>query len=541
MLDITLKMIPEMESQPAGQHGYSSPKRASSSPRAHSSPRARSSSRARSKSKTEGSEAAMQQFVHSHMMNILQPFIEQIGCIEEALENLKGGLSETVAGAAQHQIQIEAHNNKLSELDCGLAKLNAHLEATREELSRTDRSLTELAADAGHRKIGLAHIEEKLQTVEASVSGLQSAQADSCSDISKLQRSQQDIEKKLSEHVETRLNNIHRFCKDLSTQQADLTESFRPLKALGESNQQALKQLSSAVDKKHAQDYETFQCLNQHAKGFEAKLGLLSGDLQRQGESMKSHDKEFQRLRTEIAPCVTQLHKAHANDSEALLSLKEYARRLGKAEKDVSQLRGDSAAGFHKIESFFRDIQDKADKNNSDIVDLRNTHEGNARLLHSCGQRVTDLECEHLKLSKRSDSIQVDVQGLAFWQNGATEKLEAHASELARLQTEMQASKKTLEATDIDVESLRKELDTTQKSHSRFESRLDTHQKYFSGFGKGLQETHRKVAGDSGHMPAKAGTVLASMMLPAVPVTPRSSSGLSPRRRKPTVQMCEER
>jgi len=480
----------------------------------------------------------MQQFVHSHMMNILQPFIEQIGCIEEAIENLKGGLSETVAGAAQHRIQIEAHTNKLSELDDGVAKMNARLEATCAELSRTERSVSELAADAGRRTIGLTHVEEKLQAAEANLGGLQSAQADSCSNICKLQRSQQDIEKKLSEHVETRLNNMHRFCKDLNTQQADLAESSRTLKALGESNQQALKQLSSAVDKKYAQDYETFQCLNQHAKGFEAKLGLLSGDLQRRGESIKSHDREFQRLRTEIEPCVTHLHKAHANESEALLSLKEYARRLGKAEKDVSQLRGDSAAGFNKMDSFLRGTQDKEDKNISDIVELKNAHEGNAKQLHSCGQRVADLEYEHLKLSKRSDSIHADVQGLAFWQHGATEKLEAHDSELARLQTEMQASKKTLEATDVDVDSLRKELDTTQKTHSRFESRLDNHQKYFSGFGKGLQETHRKVAGDGGHMPAKAGTVLASMMLPAVPVTPRTSNGL---RRKPTAPMFEER
>lgn len=486
----------------------------------------------------------MQQFVHSHMMSILQPFIEQIGCIEEAIETLKGGLSETAAGTAQHRVQIELHNNKLSELDCGLAKLGSHLDATRDELSRTERSVSEIAADAGKRRIGLTSVEERMKTAEAALSGLQSKQADSCSDICKLQRSQRDVEKQLSEHVETRINNIHRFCKDLNTEQANMRESFLSLKALGESNQQALQQLSSAVDKKQAEDNESFQCLNQHAKGFEAKLGLLSGNLQKQGESMKSHDKEFQRLRTEIAPCVTQLHQSQAGQSEALLSLKESARRLGKVEKDVAQLRSDSGAGFQKMDTVLRSIQDKADKTTSDIVDFKNTNEGNARQLHSFGQRVTDCEYEHSKLSKRADGIHSEVQGLAFWQHGATEKLEAHDSELARFQSDMQGSKNALQNTDADVESLRRQLEAAQKSHWRLESRVENVQKYFSGFGKGLQDTHRKVAGEGGCMPAKAGTVLASMMLPAVPpTTPRSNSGLSPRRRKPTCTVLphEER
>eukprot|EP00440_Ansanella_granifera_P050573 gb/GFBE01054814.1/.p1 GENE.gb/GFBE01054814.1/~~gb/GFBE01054814.1/.p1 ORF type:complete len:531 (+),score=143.71 gb/GFBE01054814.1/:1-1593(+) len=475
------------------------------------------------------SEGLMQEFVHRHMMSILRPFVEQIRDLQGEVEQLGSHASQSRVEVNKHREQLAQHQGYLSQMDALTRDLDGRLEATRGDLVAVERKSDECATDHGKTKAWLCKVEEKLQAACGEVEACKSTQQDSGSDVHRLQVGLKEVERKLSEQVDTRLNNLHKFCKDLNAQQADQLSALHQTKIFAESTQQALKQLVCKVEKMHEEDMEKFDCLHQHAKGLEAKLCLQSRDAQRQGDALKQCDKELQRLGSEFGKLMT-FQQLHVNHSEVFLSLKETTRRVAQVEEAVADLKSHSASELQRFDDQLRIASEKVEETASSMQSLKTAQEKHSEQLRESAQRFCDTEHASAQILKRADLLGEEVQSLALWQQGATDKFEEHGALFQQLQKELQQEKNKLDRTSFTVDGMRGDLEATHKAISKLDSRLDVVQKYFTGFGKGLQETTRQVASEGGTLPAKAGFSLIQAGLPVLPGTPRGS--LSPRRRR---------
>merc|ERR1712039_230818 len=175
-------------------------------------------------------------------------------------------------------------------------------------------------------------------------------------------------------------------------------------------------------------------------------------------------------------------------------------------------------------------LDEKAEKNSSDMQRLKETLQSHGDQIQSATLRATSMENDNRKFGKRLDAFDRETQSLNLWQQGATEKFEAHAADLERMQSELQQAHKGLDSTNANLDGTKTELASAQEVLTKVSSRLDLLHKYFHGLGKGLQETHRHVAaGDSGMLAPKVGLGTA---LPMIPGTPRGTTVASPRRQK---------
>merc|ERR1712039_272757 len=176
-------------------------------------------------------------------------------------------------------------------------------------------------------------------------------------------------------------------------------------------------------------------------------------------------------------------------------------------------------------------LDEKAEKNSSDMQRLKETLQSHGDQIQSATLRATSMENDNRKFGKRLDAFDRETQSLNLWQQGATEKFEAHAADLERMQSELQQAHKGLDGTNANLDGTKSELVAAQEVLTKVSSRLDLLHKYFHGLGKGLQETHRHVAaGEGGMLAPKDGF---GMALPVIPCTPRGTSvKASPRRQK---------
>mmetsp|Transcript_17730 Transcript_17730/g.31644 ORF Transcript_17730/g.31644 Transcript_17730/m.31644 type:complete len:540 (-) Transcript_17730:161-1780(-) len=476
-----------------------------------------------------GDEDVMQDFVRLHMMSILHPFAEHMRELQGQIERLSGHMAQAQHDVSQHKSRLDQHDDQLLMARNGAAELNSRVDATQADLSTVAKE--KAALDTGHKmtKATLAKAEERLKTAELAVEALQHGHREATALTSKLQNGLSNTDQKISEQIEVRLNNMHTYCKELNDRQADLLQTVQQNRANIDSTGQSLEKLTQMLEQRRQSDLESFSCLNDHAKGFEAKLTNTNQTLQRHAENVKAVDKAVQQMKTLTGQLVS-VQQLHAQQSEVTLSLKEHSRRLGKAEEDIAHTRGEAANEKQAVGDLLRKLGERADVSASDIQRLKEVQGQQANQIQTAGRRSSDIETEQRKLWKRIDADEREMQSMALWQKGATDKFEEHSSELEQAHCDFRQARKSLEATDTNLNGVKADLDAARDIISKLGLRVDLCYKYFHGFGKGLQETQRHVAGgECGMLPPKSG-MGQSMNLPMIPRSPRAA--MSPRKAK---------
>lgn len=476
----------------------------------------------------DGVEDLMQDFVRLHMMSILHPFAEQIRDIQAQTQELTLEMAQKCLQVENHKTRLDDHEHRLSAVSTAATEANTRLESTQAELASVRKEESKLGGGQELTKAALNQANEKLQSVVSTMEALQQSIQDTDGKVCKLQGGLADTDAKIAGQVETRLNNMNSFSKELHDKHMDLQQTCQQVKAFGETASQNLNKLMMSIDRQRQEDLEKFNCLSAHASGFEAKLNESSHTMQKHAENLKAMSKEFQQLKDRAAQLVTA-QQMQTMQSEVVLSHKETARRLGKLEEDINQQQSDFGAEKQTTAGFMQNLAEQADKNASDVNRLKEILQSHTEQLQSSALRTTGLENDQRKCGKRLDASDREAQSLSLWQQGATDKFEVHSAELERTHGELQLAHKGLEATNTSIDGMKGDLSTAQEVMSKIGSRLDLLHKYFHGLGKGLQDTHRHVAaGEGGMLAPKNGF---GMALPVIPCTPRGTMA-SPRRQK---------
>lgn len=485
-----------------------------------------------------GDEDLMQDFVRMHMMSIFQPFADRMHELQAQVQQLTGDLHSTRELADAHATRLDENHQQLSTLQTGAAVIEERLEKAHTDLLNAKRERTRLDGNHEMTRATVGKTKEMLGQLDKSLATLRESLEKESVRIAALEVTVPEVEKRVTEHMETRLDKQGRVCKDLNERQADILKTCQQAKSTAENAAQALKKLSGTTEQRAREDSDNIADLRERTSNLETKLLDAGQDLRKNCDGLKSIDREVQNLRT-WADQVAAVRQLHDQQSELATALDTQGRRLDRAEDDISQLRSDTAQERQAQCSEFRGLEDRLSQNMDDLLQWRDRQRTQADLLTSTGQRLNNLENGQKDLERRAGASEEEIQNLISWRHGASNQLSAHESTLGLVHSDMDHAREKIEGCNTGIRSLQGELNAEREVLAKLGSRLDLCQKYFNGFGKGLQDTHRQIVGTEGGMlPSKMGGGAALPMLPKTPRTPRAVAPAltaSPRRDRKSV------
>jgi len=291
---------------------------------------------------------------------------------------MKGALYEMEARVvkfaekmAKQNAKIEEQEHELQNLSSSVAAKDTRMTAMHQLLLATRAEASDIRGNTDTTKGALDKLDDKWQGTISLLQNLQLQQDKHSSEIRKLQHAIAAADQKASDLVETRINNLNSFCKELCNQQRDMETAITQLKSHEEETRDKLKHTVSVHDQ-HRQDViEKFGLRDVRTKAIEAKLTTLAQELEKPITNIRATDKEVAHLKSKVA--ILESQNFHNQISELCDALKDLGRRMASAEEEVVQVRRKSAEQFHMRDKLLRKLDDKATKHSIDINELMST------------------------------------------------------------------------------------------------------------------------------------------------------------------------
>jgi len=489
---------------------------------------------------TEDDEV-MQEFVQSHLVSTLNPMTEEIGQMKGALYEMEARVVKFAEKMAKQNAKIEEQEHELQNLSSSVAAKDTRMTAMHQLLLATRAEASDIRGNTDTTKGALDKLDDKWQGTLSLLQNLQLQQDKHSSEIRKLQHAIAAADQKASDLVETRINNLNSFCKELCNQQRDMETAITQLKSHEEETRDKLKHTVSVHDQ-HRQDViEKFGLRDVRTKAIEAKLTTLAQELEKPITNIRATDKEVAHLKSKVA--ILESQNFHNQISELCDSLKDLGRRMASAEEEVVQVRRKSAEQFHMRDKLLRKLDDKATKHSIDINELMNTQKADIDHLNALQSTLAPLLMKtRQQNAEEGGSEAAPDSGLTFDQElkelrettaNQKEQLDKAQNKLD-LMSHLLESLKQKEQRDIDTSNtqlngLQEEVGDAHALLNKLDARVEMVQKYFTGLSRGLQDTHSVLTGDSSALPQKN-----VKQLPTLPANTPRNALMSPSPRKPS-------
>jgi len=204
--------------------------------------------------------------------------------------------------------------------------------------------------------------------------------------------------------------------------------------------------------------------------------------------------------------------------------LETHTCRMEKMETDIANISSESVSQRQLQSCELSQLEQTVSKQIADTVRWIETQRAHVELLSSAGQRLQNLENGQSEFRAFTDNAEMQLSGLAAWQQDTAKDIEVHSIAIEAAQADLSKAAKGVDSAVEGLQGLKVELSAERDSLAKLGTRVDQCYKYFNGFGKGLQETSRQIlSADSGMLPPKVGGGCAAMLpLPALPTAPKA-------------------
>jgi chromosome segregation ATPase len=341
--------------------------------------------------------------------------------------------------------------------------------------------------------------------------------------INGVERLLADTEKKIAEEMELRLNKQGRACKDLVERQAEVMKACDQAKTLGERANSALKKLTHEHECQKQLDLNSLSGMRDSMSGLVEKLSVVDQDVQELAQKSKSIDREVQHLKT-WTDQLNGIEELHEEQSQSIALIKEQTGRFDDVEIQLKELRREADSHRHQQNAELNSLEQRIDKNISDTVRWLDTQKAHVDIISSTGSRLQDLERHQCRFSDFVEHTEEELRSIASWQQEAGKALEAHGNDIVAARASLSQTEQNIQGSSVLLQGLRSEFNSERDTLGKLAARVDQCYKYFSGLGKGLQDTQRQIlSAENGMLPPKMG----GMLLPSIPVAPRTPRGNS--------------
>jgi chromosome segregation ATPase len=460
----------------------------------------------------------MQDFVRLHMMSILQPFAERLRDQQAQVQQLTSELRQDQEVAEARGLVLNRHEDEVASLRSEKCRQAEQLHTCQAELAAVKKEKNRLEGHHEMTKATLGATKDALAKLTTGVEALQQRTRECSEQQHGLESALGPMERKIMEHLETRLDKQGRVCKDLNDRQAELQKACQQARTFAENANLGIKKLNSVQELRKLDDDEGISGLRERTAQLEARLLDVDRELREHAEGMGSTDRELQHLRTwaEQLASVQKLHTQHAEMGGAL---HVQATRLNKVESDIAEIVGASAAERKLQKDDLDALDQRFAAGLADVEKLRDKHRAHGDLIGSTVRRVEELETGHRMLADRCAHADREVGSLDSWRQEAAQELRQQSLSLGAAQCNLSNVQNGVEVISTSVRELRSDILVDREALANFGSRLDLCCKYFNGLGKGLQDTQRQIV--DGMLPPKLGG--GTPALPALPKAPKAS------------------
>jgi chromosome segregation ATPase len=470
------------------------------------------------------SDDQMQDFVNSYMTSMLGPVIEDMHELRNYVQGIGGKLMQTMDLTTKHTNTLKEQANELSTQGAALATQDQQLKTTHQLLLATRADNADLRSKNETIRASLDKSDGKLMNTGSAVQALQQAQEATRADLRKLRNEFNAADKKALDIVEQRLNNMNMFCRELHDSQRNLQDMLQSVKFAEEELQTNLKLLSSHVEEGQQESLDKLTSTISRVNSLETKLNTCQQDVHGSAVIMKSLDSQIQTMKSQVA--TIEAKDAQGKILDILETNKEFARKLGAAEEDLIQMRRKTAEQIHARDKLLRKLDDKSMQNGNDIIELEKGWKDHDERLRQHDKTLKSLmppkqEGEDDDEPSSPVNFDAEIKELRALTNAQREALSDCNHRLEGL-TQAHDSLKAKQGRDKerandDINGLQGEVSDAFKWLNKLDGRAETMAKYFQGFGRGLQDAHNHITGDSGATAPRSAALTPRGGLPALP------------------------
>lgn len=467
-------------------------------------------------------EAMMQDFVRLHMMSMLQPFAERVQALHGELSRLADaqhqsyGLLKHLEGCSSMQ------GDQLQSASEEIQRHKEQLELQQAELSTVKKERNRLEGNHEITKASLAKARETLEEMQSLVEAQGEQQKQSDEKLQMCQSEWQEVEKRLLEIFETRLDKQGRVCKDLNEKQLEVQKLCQQAKSGSDRANGAANQLLVSVDSLKEQLESNSRGFHARTEELQQELLGLKDELQLRSKAWADTDREVLHLKTWTEE-LKQLQELTDAQAESQAQLKAQQQRLSQLELRVSEiiLRPDHEGSALREE--LEAVQQRLEQAMTEVLKGKDQQKAQVDLLSSASHRITDLEAEVPRLQEQLGADHASLEELGAWKEENSQQLLGAQRSLRRAEAQLVELQGRVQEVGHGQEELRQEQGSTRESLTKMSARLDLCNKYFSGLGKGLKEAHHQIVGGDGVLPKMGEHGALPPLMPRTPRTPRNS------------------
>lgn len=475
----------------------------------------------------EGSQS-MQHFVQEHLTSILHPIAQNVDELQMQVQTLQKDLGLTDARVYGYLDKLSGLLSDVPLLQKAAAQANADLGDLRRDHVEAKGKHTALDSDHVKTKGSLGDVANRLTTTGVNVETLQRAVEKQNTCVQRIQRtlgeSTDAVEGVYSSGAEPKMAD-----EKMEQRQLGLAQGLQTIWELSQSTANSLDKLTREFQGLQKEVALMKSDLNTRSDIIERRLDNTNIEVNKEAEILKATTAETKRnssLVFEIQQYLNNEFVANQKkDKDVQATMDKLTQTVGNMEADVVDMKHTVGTEAEKSSNLYTQVQNLSattdknifdiNKNTNDAKRLDRTAEEHREKIVNVELRASELETGTQKLRDRADRAENNIGLLTITQNDHGEKLESHRAALEEGSTTQEQTNKELELTKSNVRSLHTVLGATNQTISKHANRLDLAHEYISGFGKGVQETHRRVqSGQEGMLPPKGDL---SRTLPTIP------------------------
>lgn len=475
-----------------------------------------------------GEEAMMQDFVRLHMMSMLQPFAERVQVIQEHVKQLQDAQHQSLGQVKHLEGCSAAQSEELQKLSEEVQRHKEQLEAQQLELATVKKERNRLEGNHEITKASVAKAREMAEELAELVEKLREQQKGSMEKLELCHTEWQELDKRLVERFDTRLDKQGRVCKELNEKQLELQKLLQQAKSSGDRANATTNHLSLSLE-------ALKEGLETSSRGHQAAAHELREELEGLKEELLQRSKAWADTNREVhhlqtwAEELRQLQQLTEKQDVAQAELQAQQQRLAQLEQRLSDilLRPDHEGSALRDELEL--VQKQLQQFSAEVLKGKDQQKAHVDLLSSASNRLHDLEGELPRLHEQLNECKGEVEDLATWRTDSSQVLQGTQRSLFRAEAQLGEMQGRVKELGTGYEEVRQEQGSTRESLTKMNARLDLCNKYFSGLGKGLKDAHNQIVGCEGVLP-KMGEHGLPPLMPRTPRTPRQNSLPSPRR-----------
>eukprot|EP00929_Paragymnodinium_shiwhaense_P005031 TRINITY_DN10642_c0_g1_i1.p1 TRINITY_DN10642_c0_g1~~TRINITY_DN10642_c0_g1_i1.p1 ORF type:complete len:588 (+),score=124.12 TRINITY_DN10642_c0_g1_i1:157-1920(+) len=461
--------------------------------------------------------ASMQNFVQTEMTSILRPLAETIGQLEERIDELASSGASAHALIADITTRLERHETALESDSGTLASIRSEIGSIANELKGLDyhdRRLKELEEYAGVTKESFLKNDNRMDVVVVDVQALQQGLDESESARHK---------------VELKLWQTTNLAQRLETCIGDQKEQHSLTLDRYHGVIRSLQQLQDALDNARGVS-DKIQCsLDAHKVETNREFTECRGQMENHAGLIKQANASWQSHIDRVSSEQNELKTFQYEMKGDLLALRRKVQNHVEAQDNMAKIEHDKQAALHafaetielrvnelkkiateRLSRVEREIglggeamysataSPKAGCDDVDKVNIREAVRHHHTQQRHMQEALAKLEerCQDVisRLRDVSDYSEHNVIKLISTADSHRQVIDQHSEEITSLSKNTTKCGQDIDGASWKLQSLHLELGMTSEAVAKIAQHLDLAHDYLHGFGKGLQETQRRVS-----------------------------------------------